>query len=97
MDHPSVALAAFIKRGARVQNHLSRRHTYLGMRYSSEIGGAPPGDMYVAFMTKTSWHAVGKQLAEAHLCRLVGRDLQLHELGCRLEDVERLVGVIALR
>ena len=62
MDHPSVALAAFIKRRARVKNHLSRRHSYLGMRYSSEIGGAPPGDMYVAFMTKTSWHAVGEQI-----------------------------------
>ena len=45
MDHPSVALAAFIKRSARVKNHLSRRHSYLGMRYSSEIGGAPPGDI----------------------------------------------------
>ena len=62
MDHPSVALAAFVKRGARIKNHLSRRHSYLGMRYSSEIGSAPPGDMYVAFTSKTSWHAVGEQI-----------------------------------
>ena len=62
MDHPSVALASFVKRRARVKNHLSRRHSYLGMRYSSKIGGAPPGDMYVAFMSKTSWHAVGEQI-----------------------------------
>ena len=62
MDHPSVALAAFVKRGARVKNHLSRRHMFLGMRYSSDIGGAPPGDMFVVFTSKTSWHAVGEQI-----------------------------------
>ena len=62
MDHPSVALAAFLKPHARVTNKETRRHLFVGMRYSSGIGGAPPGDMFVVGATKTSWHAVGEQI-----------------------------------
>jgi 5-(hydroxymethyl)furfural/furfural oxidase len=62
MDHPSIALAAFLKPHARVTNKETRRHLFLGMRYSSDIGGAPPGDMFVVGATKTSWHAVGEQI-----------------------------------
>lgn len=62
MDHPSIALAAFLKRHARVTNKETRRHLFIGMRYSSGIGGAPPGDMFVVGASKTSWHAVGEQI-----------------------------------
>ncbi len=62
MDHPSIALAAFLKPGARVTNKETRRHLFLGMRYTSNIGGAPPGDMFVVGASKTSWHAVGEQI-----------------------------------
>ena len=62
MDHPSIALAAFVKRGARIDNTKSRRHMHLGVRYSSNIGDAPSGDMFVVCTTKTSWHAVGEQI-----------------------------------
>ena len=62
MDHPSIALAAFVKPGARVTNKETRRHLFIGMRYTSNIGGAPPGDMFVVGATKTSWHAVGEQI-----------------------------------
>jgi 5-(hydroxymethyl)furfural/furfural oxidase len=62
MDHPSIALAAFLKPGARVTNKETRRHLFLAMRYSSQLGGAPPGDMFVVGATKTSWHAVGEQI-----------------------------------
>lgn len=62
MDHPSVAIASFLKPHARVRNELSRRHMHLGMRYSSGIGGAPAGDMFVVCTSKNSWHAVGEQI-----------------------------------
>ncbi|MEZ5818075.1 MAG: GMC family oxidoreductase N-terminal domain-containing protein [Hyphomicrobiaceae bacterium] len=62
MDHPSIALAAFLKPEARVTNKETRRHLFIGMRYSSKMGGAPPGDMFVVGATKTSWHAVGEQI-----------------------------------
>ncbi len=63
MDHPSVAIAAFLKSHARVRNQDSRRHMHVGMRYTSDIGGAPPGDMFVVCTSKNSWHKVGEQIA----------------------------------
>ena len=62
MDHPSIALASFLKPSARVQNNLTRRHMNLAMRYSSNIGGAPSGDMFVVGTSKNSWHKVGEQI-----------------------------------
>ncbi len=63
MDHPSIAMASFLKPKARVTNKETRRHLFLALRYSSQIGGAPPGDMFVVGASKTSWHAVGEQIA----------------------------------
>ena len=61
MEHPSIALAAFLRKPSRVNAH-TRRHIMLGWRYSSHIAGAPEGDMFVAAVTKTSWHAVGDRI-----------------------------------
>jgi len=62
MDHPSVSVSSFIKPDSRI-NGLTRRHILLALRYSSQIGGAPPGDMFVAGVSKSAWHAVGEQIA----------------------------------
>jgi 5-(hydroxymethyl)furfural/furfural oxidase len=62
MDHPSIALSSFIKRGARLSQH-TRRHIHLGLRYSSNLPGVPKGDMFVAVVSKSAWHAVGEQIA----------------------------------
>jgi len=62
MDHPSISVSSFIKPDARL-NDITRRHILLAARYSSEIGGAPPGDMFVAGVSKSAWHAVGEQIA----------------------------------
>ncbi|WP_158929420.1 GMC family oxidoreductase [Acidisphaera sp. S103] len=62
MDHPSVALASFIKRPARMDDR-TRRHIHVAMRYSSGLRGAPAGDMFVACASKSAWHAVGEQIA----------------------------------
>ena len=62
MDHPSIALAAFIRPHARLTNKETRRHLFVSLRYSSNIGEAPPGDMFVVGTSKTSWHAVGEQI-----------------------------------
>jgi 5-(hydroxymethyl)furfural/furfural oxidase len=64
MDHPSISLSSFIRRGARMRDaDPSRRHILVGLRYSSKIEGAPPGDMFVAVASKSAWHAVGVQIA----------------------------------
>jgi 5-(hydroxymethyl)furfural/furfural oxidase len=62
MDHPAVSVSSFIKPEARI-NGLTRRHILLALRYSSNIGDAPPGDMFAAAVSKSAWHAVGEQIA----------------------------------
>ncbi len=61
MDHPSIACASYIKPEARI-NEYTRRHIQVSLRYSSEIGGAPQGDMFIAAVAKSAWHAVGEQI-----------------------------------
>ena len=61
MDHPSISLSSFIRRGARMNEH-TRRHIQVGLRYSSGISGVPSGDMFVAVLSKSAWHAVGAQI-----------------------------------
>ena len=62
MDHPSIALSSFVRRGARMNEH-TRRHIQMGLRYSSGLEGTPDGDMFVAVLSKSAWHAVGEQIA----------------------------------
>lgn len=61
MDHPSIAVASFLKPEARVNRH-TRRHLLLALRYSSGIGDSPQGDMYVAACERTAWHRIGEQI-----------------------------------
>jgi 5-(hydroxymethyl)furfural/furfural oxidase len=61
MDHPSISLSSFIRPGARMNEH-TRRHVQVGLRYSSGLPGVPAGDMFVAVLSKSAWHAVGAQI-----------------------------------
>ena len=61
MDHPSIALAGFIKPGFR-RDDSTRRHLLVGLRYTSSMPGVPQGDMFVAAAHKSGWHAVGEQI-----------------------------------
>src|SRR5215472_13619733 len=61
MDHPSISLSSYVRRAARM-NANTRRHIQMGFRYSSGLPGVPKGDMFVAALTKSDWHAVGEQI-----------------------------------
>jgi 5-(hydroxymethyl)furfural/furfural oxidase len=61
MDHPSISVSSFIKPEFRL-NGLTRRHILLALRYSSGMGGAPAGDMLIAGVSKSAWHAIGEQI-----------------------------------
>ena len=61
MDHPSIAVASYVKRGNRMNEH-TRRHLTLGLRYSSNIPDIPKGDMFCVAATKSTWHAVGERI-----------------------------------
>jgi 5-(hydroxymethyl)furfural/furfural oxidase len=62
MDHPAVGVAAWLKPHARINTDWTRRHTFVGLRYTSHAPGAPKGDMFIGVTSKTSWHAVGEQI-----------------------------------
>lgn len=66
MDHPSVAVAGFVRPDARI-NGRTRRHLMLGLRFSSGLAGAPQGDMAATIASKSAWHAVGSQIATVNL------------------------------
>ena len=67
MDHPSVSVSSFMKPEARL-NGRTRRHILLALRYSSGTPGVAPGDMFVAVVSKSAWHAVGEQIASQLVC-----------------------------
>jgi 5-(hydroxymethyl)furfural/furfural oxidase len=62
MDHPSISLSSFVRPGGRMNEH-TRRHIQVGLRYSSGLSDVPKGDMFIAVLTKSAWHAVGEQIA----------------------------------
>ncbi len=61
-DHPAISVSSYLRREGRMNNY-TRRHMTLGLRYTSGIGGLPPGDMFVAVVSKSAWHDVGKRIA----------------------------------
>jgi len=61
-NHPLLFLAAHLRRGARQQKAL-RPHPMTCLRYSSGMQAAPPSDMYIAAHSKSSWSALGAQIA----------------------------------
>jgi 5-(hydroxymethyl)furfural/furfural oxidase len=106
MDHPSISISSFIKPKYRL-NGLTRHHILVGLRYSSGIGGAPHGDMFVAGISKSAWHAIGEQIgslfarpyktySETGQVKLVSRDWRTEpmvELNLLSDprDLERLM------
>ncbi len=61
MDHAAVIVAAYMVPQARLDRRM-KRHSVLGLRWSSETDGAPQGDMFMAVLSKSTWHEVGRQL-----------------------------------
>jgi 5-(hydroxymethyl)furfural/furfural oxidase len=62
MDHPSISISSYLKLDAR-KNPYSKRSLHLGMRFSSGVDGAPPGDMALTVSNKSAWHAIGDRIA----------------------------------
>lgn len=110
MDHPSIALSGFLHRKARMDDSITRRHIQVGLRYSSGIEGAPQGDMFICGVSKSAWHAVGRQVAslltfvnktysERGEVRLASRDWRDHpvvefNLLSDKRDLDRLMHAI---
>jgi 5-(hydroxymethyl)furfural/furfural oxidase len=61
-NHPLLFVAAHLERGAR-QPRALRPHPMTCLRYSSGLPGTAPSDMYIAAHSKSSWSALGEQIA----------------------------------
>jgi 5-(hydroxymethyl)furfural/furfural oxidase len=61
-NHPLVFVGMHLRRGARQQPTL-RPHPVTCFRYSSGMRGCPQSDMYIAAHSKSSWNALGEQIA----------------------------------
>ncbi len=61
-NHPLLFIALHLRRGARQAKSL-RPHPISCFRYSSGLDGAPASDMYIAAHSKSSWNALGAQIA----------------------------------
>lgn len=61
MEHPSIAVAAFLPPAMRVHG-MNEHHEQAVWRYSSGVAGMPVGDMHGAILSRSGWHAVGARL-----------------------------------
>lgn len=61
MEHPSMALSAWLPRGARLAG-ADTHQIHACLRFSSGLDDAPPGDLHMAIVAKSAWHGVGKRL-----------------------------------
>ena len=57
-EHPSIAMSSWIRPGQRM-GETPRRHVQAGLRFSSELAGCGPSDMFLAVVAKSAWHPVG--------------------------------------
>lgn len=61
MEHPTLAVGCFLKPFARFARH-DTHHTQAHLRFSSGLDGCPAGDLSMALLARTAWHALGEQL-----------------------------------
>jgi 5-(hydroxymethyl)furfural/furfural oxidase len=62
MEHPLIAVSTYLPKEARLRD-LHEHHDQALLRYTStSIGDAPAGDMHVAIIARTGWHAIGERI-----------------------------------
>ncbi|RYY27154.1 MAG: glucose dehydrogenase [Sphingomonadales bacterium] len=60
-EHPGISLSAYIRPHARLGKK-TRRHSHIGMRYSSGMAEGGTGDMFAMVATKSAWHPLGERI-----------------------------------
>jgi 5-(hydroxymethyl)furfural/furfural oxidase len=66
IEHPVVSVSCFLDKAARLEN-LERHHTQAHLRFSSGVEGCPSGDMSLAIISRSGWHAVGRQIGSLYV------------------------------
>ncbi|MBB4956048.1 5-(hydroxymethyl)furfural/furfural oxidase [Agrobacterium vitis] len=61
MEHPSIAVSAYLPRNTRVSDP-GEHHEQAIWRFSSKVEGMPQGDMHAAILSRSGWHSVGLRM-----------------------------------
>ncbi len=65
VEHPSVSISCYLGRAGRLAN-LARHHTQAQVRFSSGLDGCPDGDMCIAVLARSGWHALGQRVGSLY-------------------------------
>lgn len=65
IEHPSVSISCYLARDGRLAN-LDRHHTQAQVRFSSHVANCPPGDMCLALIARSGWHAIGQRVGSLY-------------------------------
>jgi len=65
IEHPSVSVSCYLHHHGRLHN-LERHHTQAQVRFSSRLPGIPAGDMCLAVLARSGWHALGRRVGSLY-------------------------------
>ncbi len=60
-EHPGISLSAFLRPSARIGGK-TRRHSHIGLRYSSGLADCEAADMFAMVAAKSAWHPLGDRI-----------------------------------
>lgn len=60
-EHPGISVSAYIRPPSRL-GATTRRHIHLALRYSSDMPGGAPSDMYMMVAARSAWHPLGTRI-----------------------------------
>lgn len=66
IEHPVISVSCYLTRSARLKN-LFRHHTQAHLRFTSGLDGCPPGDMSLAIIARSGWHAMGQRVGSLYV------------------------------
>jgi len=72
MEHPGTAVSTYLPPSSRLADP-DEHHDHAILRFSSNIGGAPEGDMHAAMIARSGWHSVGRRIGHQRHGRQPGR------------------------
>lgn len=65
IEHPSVSVSCYLHHHGRLHD-LERHHTQAQVRFSSKLPGIPAGDMCLAVLARSGWHALGRRVGSLY-------------------------------
>ncbi len=65
LEHPSVSISCYLARHGRLADQ-GRHHTQVQARFSSGMAGIPAGDMCIALLARSGWHAMGRRVGSLY-------------------------------